>query len=364
MSRESLKRVLVVKLGAIGDVVMAVSAVHGLAERGSRIDWICGPSVAPLLESYSWIRTIVVDDALLLKGKKKERMREIWRLWRLLAGSRYDLCATLYYDARYRVLTLPVRARLRVHLSRNDRSRRIVPGRSHADELARILLPQEDTCRDRSRAPVPPDHLPPSPLRERRSPVRVALVPGGASNLLRQQALRRWPVEFYVTLAEQLLARGYEVVLTGGPGDDWVRPAFGRLGSPETLVDIIAKLALPEVISVFNDCDLVVSHDTGPLHLAGLSEAALVAIFGPTDPHDFLPRRNNVRALWGGEGFACRPCYDGRKFAPCRDNGCMRQVTVAMVLQQMDELLAQRSETEVRGWRVIPPSTLGGLAID
>lgn len=360
MSRESPKRVLIIKLGAIGDVLMAVPAVRRLAENGLKIDWICGPTVAPLLESYSWIRTIVADDALILKGSQAERIREIWRIWRLLAGCRYDLCATLYYDPRYRVLALPVRARRKLHLSHDDRSRRILPGRNYADELWRILHGEEDTCREISQTPVPPERLPPSPLSARRSVVRVALVPGGASNLLRQQALRRWPVELYVDLAERLLARGYEVVLTGGPDDTWVRPSFDRLRSAEALTDTIAELSLPEVVAAFNDCDLVISHDTGPLHLAGISRAALLGIFGPTDPASFLPRRDGVRGLWGGEGFACRPCYDEQSFAPCRDNGCMRQVTVGMVLHQMDELLAERAGKGSQGWRVVLPSAIEG----
>ena len=85
-------------------------------------------------------------------------------------------------------------------------------------------------------------------------------------------------------------------------------------------------------------------HDTGPLHLAGITSTAIVAIFGPTDPRGRLPQRSNCVALWGGEGFACRPCYDGRDYAPCEHNGCMRQITPAMAFGEVETLLAARRE--------------------
>ena len=124
--------------------------------------------------------------------------------------------------------------------------------------------------------------------------------------------------------------------MTPGSGRTSARsPAIPRL------IDCIGGTTLPQFISLADTCSLVVSHDTGPLHLAGLSHAPVLALFGPTDPGSFLPRRPGVRVLWGGEDLACRPCYDGRDFAPCESNGCMQAITVAAVLGTMDDMLAQ-----------------------
>lgn len=351
-------RGLIVKFGAIGDVIMALPAVRRLFERGMAIDWVCGTAVEPLLACYPWIRTVVVDDRAILTGSAVTRAAAIAGMWGKVAGTRYDLCATLYYDARYKVLALPVRAGRKLMLSREDRPMRLIGTRPHADELARILLEQEDSCRSESVRPMRPERLPASPLAEKKTRVRIGLVPGGASNMLKQQTLRRWPASEYVALTRALMERGYEVVLLGGKDDAWVRAEFGEVlvEGAGLLIDAIGGLTLPEVISVCDGCDVVVSHDTGPMHLAGLSEAALVGLFGPTDPGNFLPRRPGVRGLWGGEGFACRPCYDGAVFAPCTENGCMRQITVSMVLRQMDELLAEQESGGLRASRVVLPS--------
>lgn len=348
-----IRRVLIVKFGAIGDVVMALPAVHALHQQGDEIDWVCGLSVAPLLACYPWIRTIVVDDRALLTGGKVAQVRALMSLWRMLAGRRYKLCATLYYDRRYRWLTLPVRAERKVMLSTAMRTAKLLPGRHHTDEYARIVLGLEDDLRPTSRMPIRPERLPVSPLQGKKAAVRIALVPAGAGNMLRQQILRRWPSENYAALARTMLERGWEVVLLGGPDDGWVRSYFEGIA----VVDRIGEFSLPQVISACDDCDAVVSHDTGPLHLAGLSRARVVALFGPTDPGNFMPRRPGLVGIWGGEGFACRPCYDGRNFAPCTSNGCMQQITVEMVMTQLDELLAGAAGPT----RLVLPSAAGGI---
>ena len=172
--------------------------------------------------------------------------------------------------------------------------------------------------------------------------------------MLRQQMLRRWPAERYAELAGRLLERGDEVLLVGGPDDEWVRPSFQEM----PVIDMIGALSLPQVITTFDSCDVVVSHDTGPMHLAGLSHSALVGIFGPTNPSNFLPRRKYVRGIWGGEAFACRPCHDGVDFAPCRNNGCVQEITSAMVLTHVDTLLRDRSRGTPSDWKILLPSQI------
>lgn len=342
---------LIIKFGQIGDVIMAIPAVFALFQEGFSIDWVVGNAARPLLECYSWINCIPVDDRAILVGHPAERVRSIVALWQRAGLRKYDLCATLYYDRRFRLLALPFRARRKLMLGQQKRETILLSGRHHADEYLRVLLGIEDGCRERSVGPVRPDRLPASPLGIKIASKRIALVPGGTSNVLGQQILRRWPVEGYVALARQLLDRGWEIVLLGGPEDVWVEPYFEQL----QVTDYIGKLTLPEFVSACDQCDAVITHDTGPLHLAGLSATCLVGIFGPTDPATRVPRRPYAVGIWGGQGFACRPCYDGRDFAPCRFNGCMHQVSPELVLQEIDKLLDAQERNIPSPWRVVCP---------
>ena len=352
-------KALIVKFGAIGDVIMAIPAVHALYQQGFDIHWVCGRAVQSLLECYSWINLIPAEDKAILLGGASERMRNIAALWGRIGFKKYDLCATLYYDRRYRLLTLPVRAGHKLALSRQSRKTTLLAGRHHTDEYARVLLGTEDGYHEQSISPVRPDRLPSSTWGAKGALQRIAIVPGGGNHLIREQAkgrlpdqvLRRWSVESYVALAHQLVDRGWEVVLLGGPEDVWVKAYF------ETVVvtDCIGTLSLPEVVLACDACDAVITHDTGPLHLAGLSNTCLVGVFGPTDPATRVPRRPFAVGIWGGQGFACRPCYDGRDFAPCQFNGCMHQVTPEMVLRELDQLLSERAAGKLSPWRIVYP---------
>jgi heptosyltransferase II len=350
------KSALIVKLGQIGDVIMAIPAARVLYEKGFEIHWVCGRAVRPLLESYSWINVIPMNDKALLLGSPIQGAIQVFNLWCKIAFRRFDLSATLYYDWRYRLLALPVWAGQKVFLSWRERGTMLVPGRHHTDEFYRIVLGLEDSCREQSLAPIRPDNLPASPLGHKTAAVRVAIVPGGASQLIREQYqgrwspenLRRWPLEGYVELAKRLRDRGWEVVLIGGPEDVWVKSYFRDF----PVTDLVGKLSLPEVVAVCDGCDAVVSHDTGPMHLAGLSNACLIGLFGPTDPATRVPRRPFAVGIWGGQGFACRPCFDGRSFAACSSNGCMQQISSELVLRELDRLLDARSRGEAPDWAV------------
>ena len=348
----SSKRALIVKMGAIGDVITVVPAVRALYEQGFEIHWVCGKAVRKLLECYPWAKLIPVDDAAILKGNSFERLRSISALWQRIAWQKWDLVATLYFDPRYRLLTLPVRATKKVALSTQTRERNLIAVRSYSDEFARILLGTHDSCRPRGLEPLRPDIVPLSPLPAPTKSRRIALVPGGTSNLMSQQTLRRWPIEHYVAVAREIMKRDWEILLLGGPEDEWVKPYFNGI---ET-IDCIARVSIPEVISVCDSCDVVITHDTGPMHLAGLSRAGVVAIFGPTNPGHVLPRRPGVIALWGGQQFACRPCYDLRSYAQCESADCIKEVTPEMVIRQMDRLIESASPGKSpASWEVLFP---------
>jgi heptosyltransferase-2 len=304
-----LARLLLIKLGAIGDCIMLIPAAYAMHEAGYEVEWVCSHDVAPVLRLYPWLTVHAVNGGALLGGSLSGRLRAIASVWRLLAGRRYDLCATLYYDRRYRLLTLPVRAGRRIMLSHDDRAYRLLEGRHHTDEFARILLSRPDGETPARMSPVLPPVLPLSPLPSATEACRIVLFPGGARNVLRTDNLRRWPAESYAALCAALLDQGWEVVLAGGPNDRWASEAFT---SHPHLHDRIGLDSLTETIGLLTSAHAVVTHDSGPLHIAGLTHVPIVTLFGPTDPHARVPARANTVALWGGEAFACRPCYDGR----------------------------------------------------
>ena len=73
-----MKRYLIVKIAAIGDVIMAIPMIDAIRKQdaASHITWICGRSVVPLLQKFPIDRLIVVDESKLLSGSKVEKIKE------------------------------------------------------------------------------------------------------------------------------------------------------------------------------------------------------------------------------------------------------------------------------------------------
>jgi heptosyltransferase-2 len=334
------ERVLVVHVAGIGDAAVASTVVERLrAERpGAEITWLCGTAAAPVVELFDGIsRVVTVDQERLYHGNPVARASEIMGVWGRL-GRAYDRVIILHPDPRYRILVAHLVGVPKAHLSRARHGEmNPVPARFLGDEYARLA------------GPAPREHIGPiercyamadvrprlGPGRPRARP-RVSIVAGGARNALRDDPLRRWPVEGYAEVASGLVGDGFEVVLLGSRSDDWVRPAFAGID----VVDRIGALSLRETLEALRDSDLVVTHDTGPMHLARLVRAPLLALFGPTIPAQVLSIDHTVTVLWGGAHLACRPCFDGRNFARCASNLCLKSVTSADVLAAARRVLA------------------------
>ena len=149
-------------------------------------------------------------------------------------------------------------------------------------------------------APVTPDLLPPNPMERRGEPASRWLPAGHATCFatMRYGAGRWIPIH---TLAQILLDRGCEVVLTGGPGDTMGRRAIFRVSRS---ISRIAQWSIPQTLAFYQSCDCVITHDTGPLHLAGLVHAALSDSLARPRPPRLFPAATESSVSGGAS--ACR----------------------------------------------------------
>ncbi|HET7187961.1 MAG TPA: glycosyltransferase family 9 protein [Gemmatimonadaceae bacterium] len=331
-------RYLIVKLSALGDVAMASTLPGAIRARdaNAHVTWLCGGGAADLVRLFAEVNeVVVVDERSLLRGSAFGRVTALVSAWRLLAGRRFDEILMAHADRRFQALVLPVRASRVRRLSHGPSPDMLpIPGRYHGDEYIRLLD-------DESRGPIA-GHAPLADVRPflpTTSAVHagVVLVPGGARNVLRESALKRWPIERYRDLATRLRRAGITVTLVGDAADAWVRPHFDGL-------DVHDRIGAHDVVGtlgVLNAADLVIAHDTGPMHLARLVRAPLIALFGPTTPSQFVIEDAATSVIWGGASLACRPCYDGREFAACSNNLCMQDIPVAAVADRALAMLAR-----------------------
>jgi len=171
---------------------------------------------------------------------------------------------------------------------------------------------------------------------------RIVLLNPNASDLL---PLRKWPAERYVELARQLLSKfsNVRIVMTGGPNEaDAIAALAAQVGS-ERCVSFAGKTTFRELLALYALSEVLVTNDSGPAHFAVLTPIHVVTLFGPETPLLYAaPTPRNV-PLWAG--IACSPCINAfnNRQSPCRDNLCMKAITVEQVFAEVCSAYERRT---------------------
>ncbi len=323
-----MSRYLIIKIGGLGDVVMCLAALRALRRSpGCKITWITGRKAAPLLELSAMVDEIITVDEDALLGRNRTRAaREVFSVWRRLAGRAFDTCLIPYRDWRYNLLRLTARCGT-VRSFRDKRA--LIPGRYHGGEYHRLALGEE----------VPSGEVAYPNLAESRGAGTevpdILLAPGGAFNAAANDTMRRWPVSSYVRFARLALDKNLRVGLIGSGNDEELEPSFAGL----PVVSYINKTNLGELLGLLGNTRLLVTHDCGAMHLMKLAGGAMIALFGPTLASEKILPSEKVVALRAPGYLPCRPCYNGKTYAVCHNNLCMTRILPEQVFDRAIALL-------------------------
>jgi len=157
----------------------------------------------------------------------------------------------------------------------------------------------------------------------------VAINPGASYG-----AAKRWLPERFAAVADALAADyGFRVVLTGGPGEAEVGADIAQAMRSEVR-NLIGATTVRQLMAVLARCRLVVTNDSGPMHIAAAFGVPIVAVFGPTDHTTTSPLAGNCRIV--RSPVDCAPCL----LRECpTDHRCMTRVTAEEVLAAARALL-------------------------
>jgi len=274
-------RILVVRLGALGDIIHTLPAVASLKHSypGSRLTWIVEPQWAPLLEDNPF-----VDRIELLH---RDSLAGLVRSWRALRSEAYDLAIDfqgLIKSALVASAARPERIFGFHHTQVRERTAALFYSNKTASDAVHVV----DRNLDLAAAAGAANALRTFPLPPGRP--EGDLPPGDfvlASPLAGWHA-KQWPLEHYRVLAARLRCDlGIPLVLNSPLGSA-LPPVEGA---------ITHFSGLPGLIHATRRAAAVLGVDSGPLHLAAALGKPGVAIFGPTDPARNGPYGDSLKVL-------------------------------------------------------------------
>lgn len=287
-------RILVIRLSSLGDVILATPVVQALKKRypWSEISWVVKKDYAELLAGDTQVDRIIPLDVL---GSHRG-VRGLAGFLRVLRETEYDLVVDLQDNVRSRVILTSCRSAAKVRYDKQALRRRwlvwgtwifgrnpkvsleTVVGRylkslesvgvSDRDYQPRISLGAEDRAFAREFLGEVP---------ERGRPL-VGLCPGA------KRETKRWPAERFAQLADRLAQdRNASILLLGSPEEAQLVTDVQRLMT-SPVIQAAGKTSLRGLACLLEQCQVVVTNDSGPMHLAGAVGIPVVALFGPTVP--------------------------------------------------------------------------------
>jgi heptosyltransferase-1 len=339
--------ILIVKLSAIGDVVHTLPLLEVLRKNfpKARIDWVVEEEAGQIILGHPMIDHVLVSHRKTWQKsvrKPKERataLREMIAFIRKLRAYKYDLVIDLHGLFKSGILT---------GLSRAKRKIGFTGGR----EGSSLFLTERPYCvnydqhaLDRYLKTI--DHLGYSkfswkgeiPVRQYdKDTIESFIIDNDlqnekivAFNPMARWKTKLWQPERFSILADRVQSRlNGKVVFTGSRQDRVVIDEIVR-GMKTTPLDLAGRTNLKALAYFYSQCYLLITTDTGPMHMAAAMGCPVVALFGPTAPWRTGPYGTGHRVI--REELVCSPCFKKR----CDHLSCMMDITVDRVFETVKE---------------------------
>ena len=339
-------KILILKPSSLGDVIQALPVLRllKLHFNGAEIFWWIDSALAPLLEGDPDLTGIVRFERK--RWGKPQHWQEMLRSIQWLRAQKFDLVIDLQCLLRSAAFAWLANGKFLIGLDEVREGARgfydlAVPRKSfhtHAADWYLSVLPQLGV----------PVHKNFNWLPERpqiSAAVKSKWKTGGAKWIVLQPGARwsnkRWPVEYFSRLVS-LLAEKFSDTRFAilGSGEDKPLGEIISCAAPERILNLCGETSLPEMVEWIRLCDLMVTNDTGPMHVAAVLGKPLVALFGPTEPRRTGPygQLENVLRI----ELPCEPCMK----SVCTWKNpmeCLTAISPAMVFERAQKQLNSRA---------------------
>ena len=352
------KRILVIRLDLIGDLVMSLTLVRVLKRTypDAEIDLLAVPSSAAIVTADSDITTILTTDPNIWRRPKAlihlSNWLALFALIRQMHSRHYDVAVSVFgqWAAIFALLS---GAKRRLGFGQEGYYGFLTDSVAGRHWDAHDHKHEVDYCLELAQAAgatiTPEDRIPhlDVDLQARRDMEQLLEQEGVSHDALiitchvssHNGYAKRWPVPYWATLVDRLIREEHAtVILTGAPNDQpLIEQVLQR--THEQPLNFVGKTSLPQLAALLQRANLMITGDSGPMHIAAAVGTPLIAIHGPTDPALSGPVSPNATVL--RSDIWCSPCYKAKGPADCRfhTTQCMKNVTPNQVFAVVQEKL-------------------------
>jgi heptosyltransferase-2 len=338
-----MRNILVVNVNWLGDAIFSLPVFKALkaAYPGARISCLAVPRVREVLELSADIDEILIYDE---EGKHRMPWSKL-NLIMQLRRQNFDAAFLLHRSLTRALLVFLAGIPRRIGYDEKGRgiflTHKVPPSRGwihRADHYLKVIEAFGIAAEDRSielNVPAVAQTELDMLLKNYSIGEKDFLV---AVNAGGNWDLKRWPQENFSRLIRQLAQdNSIKVIIPGAPSDKRSADAIASASGAGVIV-LAGATDLKQLAALFKRVDLVISADTGPMHLAGGVGAKVIALFGPTRPEVTGPRgKGKFFLLQNDVGCNREPCYN----LACPDNVCMQSITVEDVLKVVERVRGQ-----------------------
>jgi ADP-heptose:LPS heptosyltransferase len=348
-SSREVHHILVVKFFGLGSIILSTAALSMLKKRfpQAMITFLSFESNRELLE-----RIPLVDNVVTIRTTTFSTFAsDLSSLVRTLFSAKYELVFDFEFFSKFSTMLVGMsRARYRVGfaLPAMWRSRLL----THQVSLVKGRHVKEAFCSQVQALLVDAsveEIAPPTIFPEDSASLDRKMPSGGGSIITVNVNAgvtfieRRWAPYRFAELIEELSREGsFFFVLTGTmPERAYVQKVIETTSNPERCWNAAGLLKLPELGALLQRSTLVISNDSGPLHLAAALGAPTIGLFGPESPEFYGPIGSSAFSLYNK--IPCSPCmnvYSAKSFRCPYDAQCMKSIQVGDVKQMIEEVLA------------------------
>ena len=327
-----MKDILVIRLSAIGDVLLTTPVLARLKKLygGARIHFLVKEKYADFIAASPH-----ADDVILWKDG--EGIFDVKNKIAAL-GIRFDLLLDLQSNLKSRMLSLLIPANLKRHYRKPYLNRLLLVylKKNRYTEKKKISERYLEAIQD----------LDAGPLTEKVSLKRgkllkplqrfaegaILIAPGA------RWATKRWPGEYFVSLASKILEKHStkKIIWLGGPDEkelfDFLAKHPYLVRHTKRMLFLADQLDVPQMAALADAVEVIVCNDSGLMHLLSAAETPLVALFLSTvEEFGFYPLGKNTEVL-AARDIACRPCnHKGLPECPKKHFRCARELTADQV---------------------------------